>query len=178
MKLTTKGRYAVTAMMDLALQSQNQSQRTANTAQSADSDESRVALTDIAARQDISLSYLEQLFASLRKAGLVNAVRGPGGGYAIAKKADDISVAAILAAVDENLDLTCGSGSACGGDHDPCLTHGLWSNLSNELYKFLDGKKLADIIQKPPESQAIASATSATTPATTQDFSGIPIEVS
>lgn len=153
MKLTTKGRYAVTAMMDLALQ--------AECAEGA-----RVTLTDIADRQDISLSYLEQLFANLRKAGLVNAVRGPGGGYAIAKQAEHISVAEILAAVDENLDLTCGSGSACGGDHDPCLTHGLWSNLSDELYRFLDQKKLAEIIKRP------------TTPLSSQNFSGIPIELS
>jgi len=154
MKLTTKGRYAVTAMMDLALK--------------ADSVEgARVALTDIADRQDISLAYLEQLFASLRKAGLVNAVRGPGGGYAIAKQAEDISVAEILAAVDENLDLTCGSGAACGGDHDPCLTHGLWSNLSDELYRFLDQKKLAEIIKHPASSSS-----------SSQNFSGIPIELS
>lgn len=152
MKLTTKGRYAVTAMMDLALK--------ANSVEGA-----RVALTDIADRQDISLAYLEQLFASLRKAGLVNAVRGPGGGYAIAKQAEDISVAEILAAVDENLDLTCGSGAACGGDHDPCLTHGLWSNLSDELYRFLDQKKLAEIIKQPVSLSS-------------QNFSGIPIELS
>lgn len=152
MKLTTKGRYAVTAMMDLALK--------ADSAEGA-----RVTLTDIAERQDISLSYLEQLFSSLRKAGLVNAVRGPGGGYAIAKQAEHISVAEILAAVDENLDLTCGSGSACGGDHDPCLTHGLWSNLSDELYRFLDQKKLAEIIKRPAGSSA-------------QNFSGIPIQLS
>lgn len=152
MKLTTKGRYAVTAMMDLALQ--------ANRA-----GDTRVALTDIASRQDISLSYLEQLFASLRKAGLVNAVRGPGGGYAIAKQAEKISVAEILSAVDENLDLTCGSGAACGGDHDPCLTHGLWSNLSDELYRFLDQKKLSQIINHQ-------------NPSPSQNFSGIPIELS
>ena len=154
MKLTTKGRYAVTAMMDLALH--------ADSAEGA-----RVALTDIADRQGISLAYLEQLFASLRKSGLVNAVRGPGGGYAIAKRADDISVAEILAAVDENLNLTCGSGAACGGDHDPCLTHGLWSNLSDELYRFLDQKKLAEIIKQPQNSTA-----------SSQNFSGIPIELS
>ena len=154
MKLTTKGRYAVTAMMDLALQ--------------ADSAKgTRVTLTDIADRQDISLSYLEQLFASLRKSGLVNAVRGPGGGYAIAKQANEISVAEILSAVDENLDLTCGSGSACGGDHDPCLTHGLWSNLSDELYRFLDQKKLSEIIK-----HSLSPSPSS------QNFSGIPIELS
>lgn len=152
MKLTTKGRYAVTAMMDLALQARG-------------IEGARVALTDIADRQDISLSYLEQLFASLRKSGLVNAVRGPGGGYAIAKQADEISVAEILAAVDENLDLTCGSGATCSGEHDPCLTHGLWSNLSNELHRFLDQKKLSEIIKQPSNSSS-------------QNFSGIPIQFS
>lgn len=152
MKLTTKGRYAVTAMMDLALQA-------------GSAEHTRVALTDIADRQDISLSYLEQLFSSLRKSGLVNAVRGPGGGYAIAKKASNISVAEILAAVDENLNLTCGSGSTCGGDHDPCLTHGLWSNLSDELYRFLDEKKLSEIIKH-------------SLPSSSKNFSGIPIELS
>lgn len=158
MKLTTKGRYAVTAMMDLALQHESASS-------------ARVTLTDISVRQDISLSYLEQLFASLRKAGLVDAVRGPGGGYAIAKASQEISIAEILIAVEENLDLTCGSGSACGGDHDPCLTHGLWSNLSLELHRFLDNKKLADIIHQPKKGTVNNNAT-------TQDFSGIPIELS
>lgn len=160
MKLTTKGRYAVTAMMDLALQSESEAS-------------ARVALTDISVRQGISLSYLEQLFSSLRKAGLVNAVRGPGGGYAIARASQEISVAEILNAVEENLDLTCGSGSACGGDRDPCLTHGLWSNLSRELHSFLDNKKLADIIEKPSNGSVQHNVA-----ASTQDFSGIPIELS
>ena len=114
MKLTAKGRYAVTAMMDLALQT-----KACMESNQKNGDEFRVVLTDIADRQHISLSYLEQLFSNLRKANLVNAVRGPGGGYSLAKNSHEISVAEILAAVDENLDLTCGNGSSCGGDHDP-----------------------------------------------------------
>ena len=156
MKLTTKGRYAVTAMMDLALQS-------SQVDYIEDAEDARVTLVDISERQDISLSYLEQLFANLRKANLVNAVRGPGGGYSLAKKSSDISIAEILSAVDENLDLTCGNGAACGGDLDPCLTHGLWSKLSDELYAFLDNKKLSEIIQNANSQQY---------------FSGIPIELS
>jgi Rrf2 family iron-sulfur cluster assembly transcriptional regulator len=156
MKLTAKGRYAVTAMMDLALQSK----------QIDSIEEPRVVLIEIAERQHISLSYLEQLFACLRKAKLVNAVRGPGGGYSLAKECCDISVAEILAAVDENLDLTCGNGASCGGDHDPCLTHGLWSNLSDELYAFLNDKKLSEIIKHPTQTSS------------SQKFSGIPIELS
>ena len=116
MKLTAKGRYAVTAMMDLALQTKAfiSSQPQINGISDALGEETfRVVLTDIAERQHISLSYLEQLFASLRKANLVDAVRGPGGGYSLAKHSRDISVAEILAAVDENLDLTCGNGSSC-----------------------------------------------------------------
>ncbi|MGH1428533.1 MAG: Rrf2 family transcriptional regulator [Arenicella sp.] len=166
MKLTAKGRYAVTAMMDLALQT-----KACVESDQVNSDELRVALTDIADRQHISLSYLEQLFANLRKANLVTAVRGPGGGYSLAKNSHDISVAEILAAVDENLDLTCGNGSSCGGDHDPCLTHGLWSNLSAELHRFLHEKTLAEVIKQPTHYDNAAKQQS-------QKFSGIPIELS
>jgi len=163
MKLTSKGRYAVTAMMDLALQTHEHANSSINS-----KEQFRVVLTDIADRQDISLSYLEQLFAALRKAKLVSAIRGPGGGYSLSKSSEHISVAEILTAVDENIDLTCGNGSTCGGDHDPCLTHGLWSNLSNELYRFLSEKTLAEVIKKP----------AAYTKAKTTNFSGIPIELS
>ena len=156
MKLTTKGRYAVTAMMDLALQSE----------QFANDADVRITLTDIAKRQDISLSYLEQLFASLRKASLVEATRGPGGGYRLSRNSKDISIAEILTAVSENLNLTCGGGEACGGNDNPCLTHDLWSNLSDELYSFLDDKKLYDIIRLSPYKAR-----------STQNFSGIPIEL-
>lgn len=130
MKLTTKGRYAVTAMMDLQLHA----------------DQDRVALTEIAERQDISLSYLEQLFANLRKAGLVKGIRGPKGGYSLSRNANEISIAEILVAAEENIDLTCGNGKNCSGETDPCLTHSLWSKLSHELYSFLDGRKLSDIV--------------------------------
>ena len=163
MKLTAKGRYAVTAMMDLALQTNAYVKSADNAA-----NEFRVVLTDIADRQHISLSYLEQLFSSLRKANLVTAVRGPGGGYSLGKPCTDISVAEILTAVDENINFTCGNGSSCGGDHDPCLTHGLWSNLSAELYRFLSEKKLAEIIKNPTLNEQPQ----------VQNFSGIPIEMS
>lgn len=149
MKLTTKGRYAVTAMMDLAMNANN-----------------RIVLTDIAERQNISLSYLEQICANLRKAGLIDAVRGPGGGYSLARSGNDISVAEILRAVDENLDFTCGGGQDCGGEENPCLTHGLWSNLSHELYRFLDDKKLADIVKNPASQNTVVG-----------NFAGIPIGV-
>ena len=153
MKLTTKGRYAVTAMMDLGLN--------ANTG--------RVVLTDIAERQGISLSYLEQLCASLRKAGLINAVRGPGGGYALTRSSTQISVAEILTAVDESLDLTCGGGQTCGGNTNPCMTHDLWSNLSQELYRFLSEKKLADIVQTANHEQI--------KPYGSEPLSDIPVEM-
>lgn len=128
MKLTTKGRYAVTAMIDLALHSKI----------------GRVALTDIAERQNLSLPYLEQLFASLRKAGLVNAVRGPKGGYTLSQLDKDISLADILLAVDEKIVFTCGEGNNCN-ESDPCLTHQLWNNLSQEFFQFLNAKKLSEL---------------------------------
>ena len=130
MKLTTKGRYAVTAMMDLALHAKIE----------------RVVLTDIAERQALSLPYLEQLFASLRKAGLINAVRGPKGGYTLAKSDKEISLADILVAVGEQIMFTCGGGDSCS-EADPCLTHRLWSNLSLEFHQFLDSKKLSDLVR-------------------------------
>jgi Rrf2 family iron-sulfur cluster assembly transcriptional regulator len=133
MKLTTKGRYAVTAMMDLTLHSS----------------EGRVVLTDISDRQHISLSYLEQLFANLRRAGLVEGVRGPGGGYHLARPSEDISIAEIIVAVDESMNLTCGGGETCGGDEHPCLTHSLWVNLSDQLYQFLHNIKLGEVVQWP-----------------------------
>lgn len=133
MKLTTKGRYAVTAMMDLAIQSSA----------------SPVALEEISGRQDISQSYLEQLFALLRRAGLVEGIRGPRGGYQLARDVNEISIAEVIAAVDENIDLTCGKGSSCSSDADPCLTHGLWTTLSEQIYNFLHGIKLGELIKSP-----------------------------
>ena len=130
MKLTTKGRYAVTAMMDLSLHGKIDN----------------VTLTDISGRQNISLAYLEQLFRSLRKAGLVTSVRGAKGGYRLARADSEISLADILVAADEQINMTCGGGATCS-DQDPCLTHGLWNNLSNEFFEFLDSKKLKDLVQ-------------------------------
>ena len=129
MKLTTKGRYAVTAMLDIALH---------------DTD-GPVALTDIAGRQGISLSYLEQLFAKLRRQGLVSSVRGPGGGYRLGAAADTISIAAVVTAVDEKVDATrCGGKKNCQGN-ERCLTHDLWQDLSGKIYQFLSGITLAQL---------------------------------
>lgn len=130
MKLTTKGRYAVTAMMDLALHAKLD----------------HVALTDIAERQNISLAYLEKLFGGLRKAGLINSVRGAKGGYMLALEDKQISLADILIAADEEIILTCGDGKSCD-QHDPCLTHNLWTNLSQEFFEFLNTKKLSDLVR-------------------------------
>ena len=130
MKLTTKGRYAVTAMMDLALHAKID----------------RVTLADIAERQKISQAYLEQLFGSLRKAGLIVSLRGAKGGYRLARGDKEISLADILIAADEKIDMTCGGGNSCG-ETDPCLTHSLWHNLNQELFEFLDGKKLSDLVR-------------------------------
>lgn len=132
MRLTTKGRYAVTAMLDLAYHSQM----------------NPVTLTDIAARQTISLSYLEQLFARLRRAGMVKGVRGPGGGYQLCRKADDINIAEIIAAVDEPLDSTkCGGEANCQKEQ-ACLTHTLWMGLSEQIRDYLEGISLATLLEK------------------------------
>ena len=137
MKLTTKGRYAVTAMLDLAI---HQSRRP-------------VTLQDIATNQEISLSYLEQLFARLRRADLVKGTRGPGGGYRLAKEMDQISVAAIITAVDEKVDVTrCGGKTDCQ-DGERCLTHELWSSLSGKIYEFLDDISLGNLVREPGVQQ-------------------------
>lgn len=133
MKLTTKGRYAVTAMLDLALHYE----------------QGTVTLSDIARRQGISLSYLEQLFARLRRNGLVDSVRGPGGGYNLAMPPSNISVAKIVIAINENIDATrCGGEKNCDGE-ERCLTHNLWEDLSHRIHEFLDGISLADLVSKP-----------------------------
>lgn len=140
MKLTTKGRYAVTAMLDLALHYEK----------------GAVTLADIAQRQGISLSYLEQLFAKLRRNGLVDSVRGPGGGYNLAKEPARISVADIVVAINENIDATrCGGEKNCHGD-EACLTHQLWEDLSVQIYNFLNGISLGDLVAKP-HVQEVAS---------------------
>ena len=134
MRLTTKGRYAVTAMMDLAIHEAK----------------SPVPLTEIATSQNISLSYLEQLFANLRKAGLVRGMRGPGGGYRLAIPIEDISVARIIAAVDEKVDVTCAKSGECKEDEGKrCLTHDLWVHLSHQIFDFLDDIKLGDVVTWP-----------------------------
>ncbi|MEE8481895.1 MAG: Fe-S cluster assembly transcription factor [Acidiferrobacterales bacterium] len=133
MRLTTKGRYAVTAMLDLALHY----------------DQGAVTLAEIARRQGISLSYLEQLFARLRRNGLVDSVRGPGGGYNLANDPADTAVADIIVAINENIDARrCGGKVNCNGD-ERCLTHELWEQLSDRIYSFLKGISLADLVNKP-----------------------------
>ena len=132
MRLTTKGRYAVTAMLDLAFHSQLKP----------------VTLTEIAARQTISLSYLEQLFARLRRANMVKGVRGPGGGYSLAGSPDEINIADIIAAVDEPLDATkCGGEANCQNEK-ACLTHDLWMGLSDQIRDYLKGITLAQLLEK------------------------------
>ena len=132
MRLTTKGRYAVTAMLDLAL---HQGQ-------------GPITLADIAERQGISLSYLEQLFARLRKRTLVSSVRGPGGGYSLGRDAGQIFVAEVITAVDESVDTT-----RCGGAHNcqnnqRCLTHDLWHDLSERIYEYLNRISLRDLVDR------------------------------
>ncbi len=139
MRLTTKGRYAVTAMLDLAMHAQA----------------GPISLADISKRQEISLSYLEQLFARLRRAGLVESVRGPGGGYLLAQVPETISVAQVIDAVDESVDATrCGGLSDCQ-QGDTCLTHHLWCELSERIQGFLDGVTLGQLADRM-EVQQIA----------------------
>jgi Rrf2 family iron-sulfur cluster assembly transcriptional regulator len=130
MRLTTKGRYAVTAMLDLALHG----------------DQGPTSLADISQRQDISLSYLEQLFAKLRRNRLVTSVRGPGGGYLLSRPGNEIFVAEIVDAVNENVDATGCGGSADCQDGETCLTHHLWCDLSRQIHNFLSGISLASLV--------------------------------
>ena len=130
MRLTTKGRYAVTAVLDLALHQQS----------------GPVSLAAISERQCISLSYLEQLFAKLRRNGVVDSTRGPGGGYSLNRDAADISVSEVILAVDEGCQVAkCDDLDGCQGDYN-CLTHDLWNELSNEIRNFLDGISLAEVM--------------------------------
>ncbi|MEX2524588.1 MAG: Fe-S cluster assembly transcriptional regulator IscR [Gammaproteobacteria bacterium] len=132
MRLTTKGRYAVTAMLDLALHK----------------DQGPINLADISSRQGISLSYLEQLFSRLRKQELVTSARGPGGGYSLGRTASEISVSDVIRAVDESVDATrCGGQKNCQGD-DRCLTHDLWEELSQQITDFLQGISLEDLVRR------------------------------
>ncbi len=132
MKLTTKGRYAVTAMLDLALHY----------------GEGPITLADIAQRQGISLSYLEQLFSRLRKRSLVSSVRGPGGGYSLGKEAREIYVGEVISAVDENMDTTKCHGVGNCQNNERCLTHDLWSDLSNQIYNYLNNISLQDLMDR------------------------------
>ncbi|MBZ0106843.1 MAG: Fe-S cluster assembly transcriptional regulator IscR [Sulfuricella denitrificans] len=130
MRLTTKGRFAVTAMIDLAMRH----------------GEGPVTLAGISDRQRISLSYLEQLFGKLRRHGLVDSVRGPGGGYCLAKELEGISVADIIQAVDEPIDATkCGGMGNCHDDL-PCMTHDLWTNLNVKIFDYLQSVNLAQLV--------------------------------
>jgi Rrf2 family iron-sulfur cluster assembly transcriptional regulator len=136
MRLSTKGRYAVMAMTDLARHGADRA----------------VSLAEIAARQQISLSYLEQLFARLRRGGLVKSVRGPGGGYRLARPAAETTVADIVLAVDEPLHATrcasSGGGRGCMPGGERCLTHDLWAALGDQIRLFLAGVSLDDVVQK------------------------------
>jgi len=137
MRLTTKGRFAVTAMIDLALRQHS----------------GPVALALISQRQNISLSYLEQLFGKLRRHKLVDSVRGPGGGYTLARLARRITVADIIFAVDEPLDAThCGGKRDCvtGADGKPgqCMTHELWTTLNRKMVDYLDSVSLQDLVDQ------------------------------
>ena len=138
MRLTTKGRFAVTAMIDLALHG----------------GEGPVTLAGISDSQKISLSYLEQLFGKLRRKNLVESVRGPGGGYCLARPMARISVADVVRAVDEALDATqCGGRENCH-DEERCMTHELWSTLNDRIYEFLSSVTLADEVKKQRQINA------------------------
>ncbi len=137
MRLSTKGRYAVTAMLDLALNGQD----------------GPVTLSEISENQGISLSYLEQLFAALRARKLVRGVRGPGGGYYLGRPADEISIADIICAVDEWVEFTrCRGKEDCRGGQR-CLTHSLWDDLSRQIYEFLTDITLADLVARGLEKE-------------------------
>lgn len=132
MRLTTRGRYAVTAMLDLALHS----------------GERPITLAEISRRQNISLSYLEQLFARLRQGGLVSSIRGPGGGYRLGKLAEEVNIAAIIDAVNESVDATSCSGKGNCQEGEVCLTHYLWDDLSSQIHDFLSKISLQDLMER------------------------------
>lgn len=146
MRLTSKGRYAVMAMADLALHG---------------GDERAVPLQEVARRQEISLSYLEQLFARMRRAGLVAGVRGPGGGYKLSRGSGLITVAEIIAAVNEPIKATrCEEGSAksCLGRSGRCIAHGLWQEMGDRIQVFLASVSLADILEQRYDGAARVAA--------------------
>ena len=133
MRLTTKGRFAVTAMLDLALRQHA----------------GPVTLAGISEREHISLSYLEQLFGKLRRNGLVESTRGPGGGYTLGKDAADITITEIITSVDEPMDATkCGGAQNCHGDGKPCMTHDLWTTLNERIRDYLDSVTLQSMMDE------------------------------
>ena len=132
MRLTTKGRYAVTAMLDLAIHGQAKP----------------VSLNDISGRQGISLSYLEQLFAKLRRCELVSSVRGPGGGYRLSRAGSAISIAQVVDAMNESMDATRCQGKGDCQEGDRCLTHHLWQDLSAQIHAFLNDITIADLVNR------------------------------
>jgi Rrf2 family iron-sulfur cluster assembly transcriptional regulator len=139
MKLTTKGRYAVTAMLDLAIHAKDKP----------------VTLQDISGRQGISLSYLEQLFAKLRRNELVKSSRGPGGGYQLQEPASDIAISRVIDAVNESTDVTaCGSKGNCHNGQQ-CITHDLWCELSEQIHSFLSGITLQTVINKQQAKEQV-----------------------
>jgi len=141
MRLTTKGRFAVTAMLDLAMHG----------------GKGPVTLSGISRRQSISLSYLEQLFGKLRRHTLVDSTRGPGGGYTLARDLENVSVADIITAVDEPLDATqCGGKENCK-DEQRCMTHDLWAKLNDKMYEYLDSVTLSDLVaQQAARKKAVS----------------------
>ena len=142
MRLTTKGRFAVTAMIDVAMHGTKKP----------------VTLAGVSERQKISLSYLEQLFGKLRRHGLVASVRGPGGGYRLARGPEMVSVADIIVAVDEPIDATmCGGRENCQDDGKRCMTHELWANLNTHIFAYLRSVTLANLVaqQQKPEATVL-----------------------
>jgi Rrf2 family iron-sulfur cluster assembly transcriptional regulator len=164
MQLSTRGRYAVMAMVDMAVR-----------ARCATPPCPSVCLSDIAASQHLSLSYLEQLFGKLRRAELVTSMRGPGGGYRLARPAEDVSIAAIIAAVDEDIRATrcepgeagCMAGAGPDSTAGRCQTHDLWFELGRQILLFLQGVTLADVIDGQVAGRAVAVTTPRTEPVIT-----------
>ena len=153
MRLTTKGRYAVTAMLDLSLHAQ----------------ESPVTLSDISGRQEISLSYLEQLFSKLRRNHLVKSIRGPGGGYQLNHPAAHITIASVIDAVNESTDVTrCGGKADCLDGHK-CIAHDLWCDLSDQIHSFLSSITLQDVLNKQTTAVDIIEVQSPESPRTAEN---------
>jgi Rrf2 family iron-sulfur cluster assembly transcriptional regulator len=155
MRLTTKGRFAVTAMVDLATRG----------------NDSPVTLTGISERQKISLSYLEQLFGKLRRNGIVESVRGPGGGYYLARPGNEISIADIIAAVDEPMDATNCEGKGDCMDGRPCSTHELWYGLNQVLQAYLKEVNLQQLVDKQLQGKAEAA------PVSVEKRTGKPVRI-